>query len=68
MLIAIFEAFGLSLFMFNLWYLAFLNGSSVTIQINSYGEMWVEYVLWLILTPILVLGLHYTIEEVQSTQ
>lgn len=62
--LAIFEAFALSLCMMNLWYLAFLNGGTVTISINSYGEMWPEYLLWLVVTPILVLGLHYAVEEV----
>ena len=67
-LIAIFEAFALSLFMMNVWYLALLNGESITLQINSYGEMWLEYILWMILTPILVLGLHYAVEEVRAVE
>ncbi|MFC6864195.1 hypothetical protein ACFQGE_12105 [Halomicroarcula sp. GCM10025817] len=65
-IIAIFEAFSLSFFMLNLWYFAFINGESVSIQINAFGEMWGEYLLWLILTPVLVLGLHYTLEEFRS--
>lgn len=66
MIIAIFEAFSLSFLVLNLWFLAFLNGDSVSIQINAFGEMWPEYLLWLVLTPILVLGLHYTVEEVRQ--
>ena len=54
--------------MINIWYLARLNGQSITLRINAYGEMWVEYVLWLVLTPVLVLGLHYTVEQIQSPE
>jgi len=67
-LIAVFEAFALSVFMINIWYLALLNGQSITLRIDAYGEMWVEYVLWLVLTPVLVLGLHYTVEQIQSPE
>jgi len=67
-LIAVFEAFALSLFMLNVWYLAFINGQSITLYIGRFEEVWVEYVLWLVLTPVLVLGLHYTIEEIRAPQ
>lgn len=67
-LIAVFEAFALSLFLLNIWYIAFLNGQSITLHVDTFGEAWIEYLLWLVITPILVLGLHYTIEEIRTPQ
>lgn len=61
--IAVFEAFSLAVVFINVWFVAMLNGGSMRIAIDAYGEMWVEYVLWLVLTPILVVGFYYALEE-----
>lgn len=60
-LLALFEMAALSVVLANLWFLAFRNGGRVTLHIDLFGEMWIEYVLWLLLTPVLVLGFHYAL-------
>ena len=64
--VAMFEAFSLSVLMLNGWFVASLHGGTVTVSVDAFGEMWVEYVLWLVLTPVLVLGFHYALEEVSG--
>ncbi|MFC7133611.1 MULTISPECIES: hypothetical protein [Salinibaculum] len=61
--LALFEAFSLALLSINIWFLAYANGGTLRLAINTYDEMWLEYALWLILTPILVLGAHYILED-----
>jgi uncharacterized membrane protein len=65
--IAVFEAFSLALILINIWFLAALNGGSIMLTVTAYGERWAEYLLWLVLTPVLVLGFHYTLEQVRAT-
>lgn len=60
-LLALFEMATLSIVTANVWFFAFRNGGRVTVHVDLFGEMWVEYVLWLVLTPVLVLGLHYAL-------
>lgn len=62
-ILAVFEAFALAFTFINIWFLAFLNGGKLTIHLNLYSEVWAEYVLWLLLTPLLVLGSHYIIQD-----
>ncbi len=66
--IAVFEAFSLAVVFLNVWFVAMLNGGSVWLAVDAYGEMWLEYVLWLVLTPILVVGFYYTLEELSTGQ
>lgn len=61
-IVAVFEAFGLAFLALNLWFFASVQGGSVTVAVDAFGERWAEYVLWLVLTPVLVLGLHYTLD------
>lgn len=62
--ISVFEAFSLALLALNIWFFVSLQGGSVTLSVDAFDERWAEYVLWLVLTPILVLGLHYTLEAI----
>jgi uncharacterized membrane protein len=66
--IAVFEAFSLAVVLINVWFVAMLNGGSMRIAIDAYGEMWLEYVLWLVLTPVLVVGFYYALEELSVGQ
>jgi len=62
-LLGIFSMFGLSVFAYLAWWLAFQNGGSVRIDITVFGEMWVEYLLWLFVTPLITLGVYYYLER-----
>lgn len=61
--LAVFEMAGLSLVLILLWFAALGNGGSVTVTIAQFDEAYVEFVLWLLLTPVLALGLHYYLVE-----
>jgi len=61
--LAVFEMAALSLLLAQVWFLALANGGRVTIAIDAYGEAGLEFVLWLVLTPVLVLGLHYYVVD-----
>jgi hypothetical protein len=54
--LAIFLMFALSVSLHFIWMGAFLNGGELTITINTYGEMWIEYVLWVAVTAIISVG------------
>jgi hypothetical protein len=47
-----------------LWFGARAHGGSLTIMIDEFGEAEIEYLLWVVLTPFLTLGLYYFVEEV----
>lgn len=61
--LAVFEALGLALITATIWTAAHANGGTITLDITQFGERWVELAVWVLLTPILVLGLHYSIED-----
>jgi hypothetical protein len=42
---------------FQVWVLAFINGDSVVVYINLFGEKTSELILWIIAFPILTYGL-----------
>lgn len=56
-------AVALALILTNAWFLAMLNGGSVTIYIDLFNEMWPEYVMWFIVWPVITLALYYFIED-----
>ncbi len=58
-ILAIFLMFGLSVLVFQLWWLAAFAGGEITLDIHAYGEMWFEYALWFVLTPIITLGFYF---------
>ena len=63
-ILAIFLMFGLSVLVFQLWWLAFVGGGQVTISIDTFGEMWFEFVLWFVIAPIILVGfLHYVVDR-----
>jgi len=53
---AVFLMFALSACLHFVWMGAFLNGGQITITINQYSEMWVEYVIWIFVTAIVSVG------------
>lgn len=58
-ILGIFSMFALSVFAYLVWWLAFQQGGRVTIDVNVVGEMWLEYLLWLVLTPLVTLSMYY---------
>jgi hypothetical protein len=53
---AVFMMFALSVILHFVWMQAFLNGGRVTIAIDMYGEMWVEYALWVVVAAVVSVG------------
>jgi len=53
---AVFLMFALSIALYIIWFLAFLNDGTLTVSINDYSEMWIEYVLWVLVTAIITIG------------
>ncbi|WP_135806343.1 hypothetical protein [Halorussus marinus] len=62
-ILGIFSMFGLSVFAYLAWWLAFHNGGTVRIDVTAFGELWLEYLLWLVVTPLITLGLYYYVER-----
>ena len=61
--LGIFAMFGLSVFVYLAWWVAFQHGGEVWFQINALGEMWFEYLLWMIVTPIITLAMYYYLKR-----
>ena len=57
--LGIFSMFALSVFAYLVWWLAFQGGGRVTVDVNVVGEMWLEFLLWLVLTPLITLSMYY---------
>lgn len=62
--LAVIWAFGLALLSFLIWLGAFAHGGRITVRINDYGEMWPELAMWIVVLPVLAVGLHYYLETV----
>lgn len=63
--LGIFSMFALSVFTYLVWWLAFQNDGRIRIDINVVGEMWVEYVMWVFLTPLITLSMYYYLKQEQ---
>lgn len=61
--LAIAWMFGFSLLIYLVWVLAYLNDGTVTVVIDMFGEMPLEFALWLIVIPVLAVGLHNYLED-----
>lgn len=62
-ILAVFELAVLAFFAFIIWFSAFLNGGQITIYVNTFGEKWVEFGIFLILIPIITIGLNRLLVE-----
>ncbi|WP_459191556.1 hypothetical protein [Halosimplex sp. J119] len=60
--ISVFVAFAVALLFINVWFVASSGACNIGFTVNAFGEQWLEYILWLFVTPLLVLGFHYTLE------
>lgn len=67
-ILGIFLMFGLSVVTYLVWWLAFREGGAVSIRVDLIGEMWVEYVLWIVITPLITLSLYYYLKQENRTR
>lgn len=62
-ILGIFSMFALSVLVYLLWWLAFREGGQLRLHLNLFGEIWVEYLLWILVTPLITLGMYYYLKE-----
>lgn len=65
--LGIFSMFALSIVSYLVWWLAFRKGGHLRLHINMFGEMWIEYLLWVIVTPIITLSMYYYLKQENRT-
>lgn len=63
-LLAIIWMTGFSLILGLIWAVAFLNGGKIVVSINQYGELWPEFLLWILITIIITVGLTSYLERI----
>lgn len=61
-ILAVVEAFFFSYLLWAFWMHAYINGGTLTIAVDYFGEAVPELVLWFLWTPVSVLGLSYYLE------
>lgn len=62
-ILGIFSMFALSVVVYLVWWLAFREGGQLSLHINLFGEMWVEYLLWVVVTPLITLAMYYYLKQ-----
>ena len=67
-ILGIFSMFALSVFAYLIWWLAFHQGGRIWIDVNFVGEMWIEYALWGVLTPLITLSMYYYLKQENRTR
>lgn len=55
--------FPLTVVAYLIWWLAYLNGGTIQIDVARYGEARFELMLWTPITPIITLGLYYYLRD-----
>lgn len=66
-ILGIFSMFAMSVVLYLVWWLAFREGGQLRIHVNMFGEMWVEYLLWVIVTPLITLAMYYYLKQENRT-
>lgn len=51
-------AHALTLLLLLIWIGAYVNGNSLVVTINEYGEKYPELIIWAVVVPALTVGLH----------
>ena len=67
-ILGIFSMFALSVFAYLIWWLAFQQGGRIWINVNFVGEMWIEYALWGVITPLITLSMYYYLKQENRTR
>ncbi|MFC4357765.1 hypothetical protein ACFO0N_07360 [Halobium salinum] len=66
--LGIFSMFGMSVFTYLVWWVAFKQGGTIQLHIDFFGEMWFEYVLWMVVTPVITLAMYYYLKGENRTR
>lgn len=66
-ILGIFSMFALSVVVYLVWWVAFRAGGQLHLRIDMFGEMWVEYLLWVIVTPLITLAMYYYLKQENRT-
>jgi uncharacterized membrane protein len=66
-ILGIFSMFALSVFVYLVWWLAFQEGGQIWLNINIFGELWLEYVLWVVVTSLITLAMYYYLKQENRT-
>ena len=66
--LGIFLMFALSIFSYLIWWLAFQQGGRIWVDVNFVGEMWVEYAMWGVITPLITLSMYYYLKQENRTR
>lgn len=62
-LVALIHLTSLSIVLTSLWSVALVQGGATTVHIDVFGEMWIEYAVFLVTWPIASVGLYLLITE-----
>lgn len=62
-ILGVFSMFGLSVLIYLLWWIAFFEGGRIWIDITRFGERWVEYAIWMVVTPLITLGMYFYVTD-----
>lgn len=54
---------GLAFTLVQIWFAAYIAGAA-TVTVDAFDEQWIEYVLWYVAWPAIVLGTYYAIEMI----
>ena len=66
-ILGIFSMFALSVVAYLVWWLALRKGGQLQLSIKMFGEMWIEYLLWVIVTPLITLAMYYYLKQENRT-
>lgn len=55
--LAILWTFGLSVLLCAVWWTAAFQGGTTTVHVDAYGEMFLEFLVWLVVSPVIAVGL-----------
>lgn len=66
-ILGIFSMFAMSVVVYLVWWLAFRAGGKLSLHVNLFGEMWIEYLLWVIVTPLITLAMYYYLKQENRT-
>lgn len=66
-ILGIFSMFAMSVVVYLLWWLAFREGGQLQLTIEMFGEMWLEYLLWVVVTPLITLAMYYYLKQENRT-